>query len=356
MRKKVNIKSILVCIAIPLLVGGLSSLLIRNSFSVYETETLPPLAPPPAVFPIVWAILYILMGVSSYLIWQTDDRRRYTALTVYGVQLLMNFIWPLLFFALRDFLFALSGWGCCLPPCWLWRSCSAGCIPKRDGSSFRISCGWPLPFTSSGRLSAQLRVSTPVLHSRRIQHSAHFGPRAGTHGPAVSTMRGRNRGLLRRQERPELELDLLRLSGIHQAHTFVRRMQWVSTTTLEGFLNTSPSTRFAVLRPTPGSRSRSSIVSGTRPPYSSTIIREAFTMSRALPDRSRRSGCSSQYPPPSPPPATPVWGTRRRGPGSPYSPVRPCTGRKAGWKRAAHNPFHSPGSTARRDILSSIAR
>ncbi|MBR2831692.1 MAG: tryptophan-rich sensory protein [Oscillospiraceae bacterium] len=106
MKKTVNIKSLAVCVAIPLLVGGLSSLLIRNSFSVYETEALPPLAPPPVVFPIVWAVLYILMGVSSYLIWRTGDQRRFTALTVYGVQLVMNFIWPLLFFEMREFLFA----------------------------------------------------------------------------------------------------------------------------------------------------------------------------------------------------------------------------------------------------------
>ena len=58
------------------------------------------------VFPIVWAVLYILMGVSSYLIWRTGDQRRFTALTVYGVQLVMNFIWPLLFFEMREFLFA----------------------------------------------------------------------------------------------------------------------------------------------------------------------------------------------------------------------------------------------------------
>ena len=106
MRKKVDIKTIVICVAIPLLVGGLASLLIRDSFSVYETETLPPLAPPPAVFPIVWAALYILMGISSYLVRRTDDRRRFTALTLYGVQLVMNFIWPLLFFEMREFLFA----------------------------------------------------------------------------------------------------------------------------------------------------------------------------------------------------------------------------------------------------------
>lgn len=105
MTKKVNIKSLAICVAIPLLAGGLSALLVRGFFSTYETEALPPLAPPPAVFPIVWTALYALMGVSCWLVWESGgDRKR--ALTVYGVQLFMNVVWPLLFFRLRDFLFA----------------------------------------------------------------------------------------------------------------------------------------------------------------------------------------------------------------------------------------------------------
>ena len=62
----------------------------------------------------------------------------------------------------------------------------------------------------------------------------------------------------------------------------VMRMQWVSATTTPGVWYTSPKIRLAVLRPTPGSLSSSSMVSGTRPPYCSTSMREAATMSRAL--------------------------------------------------------------------------
>ena len=62
----------------------------------------------------------------------------------------------------------------------------------------------------------------------------------------------------------------------------VMRMQWVSATTTPGVWYTSPRIRLAVLRPTPGSLSSSSMVSGTLPPYSSTSMRAAATMSRAL--------------------------------------------------------------------------
>ena len=60
------------------------------------------------------------------------------------------------------------------------------------------------------------------------------------------------------------------------------RIQWVSATTTPGALWISPRTRLAVLRPTPGSLSSSSMVAGTRPPYCSTSIRAAATISRAL--------------------------------------------------------------------------
>ena len=60
----------------------------------------PPLAPPAWVFPAVWTVLYILMGVACWLVWKSDaarqDKKR--ALTLYGGQLVVNFVWPLLFF------------------------------------------------------------------------------------------------------------------------------------------------------------------------------------------------------------------------------------------------------------------
>ena len=64
---KIDWKKLIICIAIPLAVGGLGALL-SGGMSDYGAMTKPPLSPPGWLFPVVWTILYILMGVSSYLI------------------------------------------------------------------------------------------------------------------------------------------------------------------------------------------------------------------------------------------------------------------------------------------------
>jgi len=98
-----KVKPLLVSIAIALGVGTLAGFLSRGSGQVYETLVQPPLSPPGIVFPIVWSVLYVLMGISAYLIWETQDPARTRALAVYGVQLAVNFVWPLLFFNAQMF-------------------------------------------------------------------------------------------------------------------------------------------------------------------------------------------------------------------------------------------------------------
>ena len=65
---KIQWKTLLIQLAIPLAVGGLSGFLIRDSIRTYQTVAKPPLSPPAAVFPIVWTLLYLLMGLSAYFI------------------------------------------------------------------------------------------------------------------------------------------------------------------------------------------------------------------------------------------------------------------------------------------------
>lgn len=99
---------LLKCIAIPLLTGGLSALLSGGGMQAFGMLNQPPLSPPGPVFPVVWTILYILMGIASWLVW-TSDADKYDvfyALMVYGRQLFVNFFWPIFFFRLHWYLFA----------------------------------------------------------------------------------------------------------------------------------------------------------------------------------------------------------------------------------------------------------
>ena len=103
-----KLKTLLIYIAIPLLVGGTAALLTRNSMETFQTLNKPPLAPPGFLFPIVWTILYVLMGIASYLIASSQKNQEdiQNALTIYALQLAINFLWPIFFFRLEWYLFS----------------------------------------------------------------------------------------------------------------------------------------------------------------------------------------------------------------------------------------------------------
>lgn len=95
-------KTLLISLAIPLAVGGLAALL-SGGMGIYKTLNQPPLSPPGWVFPIVWTVLYLLMGYASFRVYtangEPSDIRR--ALIFYGIQLFLNFLWPILFFGFQ---------------------------------------------------------------------------------------------------------------------------------------------------------------------------------------------------------------------------------------------------------------
>lgn len=94
-----------VCIAFPLLVGVVAALLTRSGMKLYDTVIKPPLSPPAWLFPVIWTILYVLMGTASYLV-LTSEKLRTNSLYAYIVQLALNFVWPILFFDLEMYLLA----------------------------------------------------------------------------------------------------------------------------------------------------------------------------------------------------------------------------------------------------------
>jgi len=104
--KKIKLKPLLISLAISLGVGALSGVLSMGGFESYGQVAQPPLSPPDWIFPVVWTILFTLMGISAYLVYVSDSPYRNSALLVYGVQLVVNFMWPLLFFNAQQFLLA----------------------------------------------------------------------------------------------------------------------------------------------------------------------------------------------------------------------------------------------------------
>lgn len=104
---KRSLKTLLILLAVPLAVGGLASLL-SGGMADFATMNQPPLSPPAWVFPVVWTILYLLMGYASYRIVASpaDAMQKRQALVFYGLQLLANFLWPILFFRLDAYLAA----------------------------------------------------------------------------------------------------------------------------------------------------------------------------------------------------------------------------------------------------------
>lgn len=104
MNKKVD-KSLIISIIIPLGIGLIISILTKNGLKEFTSLNLD-FIPPSFVFAIVWTILYILMGISCYLIYNSIDYYRPCCLLLYATQLLINFMWPLLFFGLKLYLFS----------------------------------------------------------------------------------------------------------------------------------------------------------------------------------------------------------------------------------------------------------
>ena len=96
-------------ILIALAVGGLSALLTKNNMDIYSRIKTPPLSPPSVLFPIVWGILYILMGISSAIVYKNRDENRdefQSAIFLYVLNLIFNFMWSIIFFNAGAYLFS----------------------------------------------------------------------------------------------------------------------------------------------------------------------------------------------------------------------------------------------------------
>lgn len=104
-----KIKPYIISVAIALGVGALAAFLTKDNMDIYQRINKPPLSPPPGLFPIVWTVLYTLMGISSARIYlENKGEKRDAALKAYRLQLTANFFWSLIFFNLQAFLLSFA--------------------------------------------------------------------------------------------------------------------------------------------------------------------------------------------------------------------------------------------------------
>ena len=99
-----KIKPYVIWIAISLSVGILSALFTKDSMDIYGTLNQPPLSPPSWLFPVVWTILFTLMGISAAMVYVKNRTNK--GLLINLIQLAVNFLWSIIFFNFRAFLFS----------------------------------------------------------------------------------------------------------------------------------------------------------------------------------------------------------------------------------------------------------
>ena len=105
--KKIKWGALIIALLIPLAIGTASGVVSRAG-EMYGAMIKPEGSPPAWVFPVVWTVLFALMRLSSFLIYNSDasEKSKMSALTVYAVQLAVNFMWPIFFFRMGVYLFS----------------------------------------------------------------------------------------------------------------------------------------------------------------------------------------------------------------------------------------------------------
>jgi tryptophan-rich sensory protein len=92
----------LLCLLFPLLTGVISGVAtVGEVMGWYSMLDKPSFNPPPSVFGPVWTVLYLLMGVSLYLIVTSPQSGKGSAITLFCIQLALNFGWSFIFFKLH---------------------------------------------------------------------------------------------------------------------------------------------------------------------------------------------------------------------------------------------------------------
>lgn len=101
---KIQWKALIVSLVVSLGTGLVSTLLTPNIQEDYAQLYRPLFAPPGWAFPVVWTILFVLMGIAAYLVYVSESGQSRSALQIYGLQLLFNLGWSVIFFRWNAYL------------------------------------------------------------------------------------------------------------------------------------------------------------------------------------------------------------------------------------------------------------
>lgn len=106
--KKVNYFTLIGFILSATLTGALSAFLTKEGMTIFEGLNKPMFSPPRILFPIAWTILYIMMGVAAYIVFQNESGSsiKSDGMFYYVLQLIINFFWAIIFFNLKEYVFA----------------------------------------------------------------------------------------------------------------------------------------------------------------------------------------------------------------------------------------------------------
>ena len=106
--KKIDYKKLFLYIVITILIGVIPSIFVFKDMADYSTLNKPPLSPPGIIFPIAWSILYILMGISYYIVKKKDGKYKEEAKLIYFIQLVVNALWTPIFFGFKEYFLAFT--------------------------------------------------------------------------------------------------------------------------------------------------------------------------------------------------------------------------------------------------------
>ena len=106
----IKIKNYIISLIISIGIGQISGFLTKNASKNFSSNfNQSALTPPDWVFPVVWVILFFLMGISVTLVYESDCKYKKYGLLIYGVQLVFNFLWSMFFFLGEQFVLSF-GW------------------------------------------------------------------------------------------------------------------------------------------------------------------------------------------------------------------------------------------------------